>query len=131
MIRQVWIVASAVLLIGGAGASRQALAAGDGCVRWRQTTATQARLNRCSAEDARRSGREVVNAYLAYRATLAGGRRRALDTTQKAWAEYRDAYCGERGAAVSGGSIQPLVVNECTDTLNRRRVLDIQNDRKP
>ncbi len=86
-------------------------------------------MNVCSAQEAQQSSRDVAKRYLDYRATLAGGRRTALDVTQHAWAKYRDAYCGEEGAIYSGGSIQPMVVNSCVNTLNRRRALDIANDR--
>lgn len=117
-------------LLAIASAPRSAHGSPTDCSHWQQTATTQSLMNACSAKDARRSGTDVEKRYLAYRETLAAGRRAALDATQKAWAKYRDTYCGERGAAVSGGSIQPLVINTCMDTLNRRRAFDLASDSK-
>ncbi len=49
-----------------------------------------------------------------------------LKSAQAAWVKYRDLQCRAAGQQYQGGTIQPLVVNQCLILVTMHRIEEIQ-----
>lgn len=49
-----------------------------------------------------------------------------LVAAQKAWIAFRDAECKFLSSSVEGGSIYPMVVTQCLDTLEQKRIAELE-----
>jgi uncharacterized protein YecT (DUF1311 family) len=49
-----------------------------------------------------------------------------LKSAQAAWVKYRDLQCRAAGQQYQGGSIQPLVVNQCLTLVTEHRIEEIK-----
>lgn len=47
---------------------------------------------------------------------------KALMASQKAWIAFRDAECAWQGFESRGGTLEPMLVNDCLATLTRERI---------
>jgi uncharacterized protein YecT (DUF1311 family) len=105
---------------------------------------TMADFNICYAEEFKK---EDMNLNHLYRAALvvlehelddalkrsakdeAGYANNAIDdlkSAQAAWVKYRDLQCRAAGQQYQGGSIQPLVVNQCLTLVTEHRIEEIK-----
>lgn len=50
----------------------------------------------------------------------------ALRKAQRAWIDYRDGHCDGFGFVGLGGSIRPLLVNDCMKTLTVKRTQELR-----
>lgn len=50
-----------------------------------------------------------------------------LRDAQRAWIQYRDAACSVEGHLHFGGSIRPLIVSSCKETLTRARTESLRS----
>jgi uncharacterized protein YecT (DUF1311 family) len=48
-----------------------------------------------------------------------------LRRTQRAWIAFRDGQCEIEGMAERGGSLEPMIVNECLARLTRERIAQL------
>ena len=49
-----------------------------------------------------------------------------LVTAQKSWVNFRDAECAFSTSSAAQGSIYPMLVAQCRDTLTRKRVVELK-----
>jgi uncharacterized protein YecT (DUF1311 family) len=49
-----------------------------------------------------------------------------LKAAQAAWVKYRDLHCRAAGQQYQGGSIEPLVVNQCMSLVTMHRIEEIR-----
>ncbi len=50
-----------------------------------------------------------------------------LQNTQSAWISFRDLECEYRGFQARGGTMEPMLVNQCLAELTRNRTTQLQN----
>ncbi|WP_238379697.1 lysozyme inhibitor LprI family protein [Celeribacter ethanolicus] len=97
---------------------------------------TQMDMNICAGRDYRAADEDL---NLAYQNAIAVAKewdlglsedlRGAEDTlreAQRAWLPYRDKVCEATGFLVRGGSMEPMIVARCLETVTRRRTEDIR-----
>ena len=87
---------------------------------------TQVEMNQCAAIAYREADAELNAIYKPARSRLPESGASALRDAQHAWITYRDKACEAEGSQYEGGSIQPLVVNNCLTRLTRERVAGLK-----
>lgn len=87
---------------------------------------TQTDMNICSYEAYKRADKNLNAAYKAAvgQATQLWGSPDRLRDAQRAWIAYRDKACAVYDYP-DGGSIQPLLINECMTKVTRDRTDDL------
>lgn len=53
------------------------------------------------------------------------GEEATLREAQRAWVTYRDAHCRGEGYVARGGSMEPMLYQECRATLARERIAQL------
>ncbi|MEA5190719.1 lysozyme inhibitor LprI family protein [Enterobacter hormaechei] len=86
------------VFLAGAALLMSASALADEC----DNATTQLELNTCSAQQ-----------YQAAIKRAAAPQRDLLKKAQQAWIGLRDADCAFIGSGTEGGSVQPMIVNQC------------------
>lgn len=90
------------------------------------STATQMDLDQCSGNEATLAQTRETRAYAhAAAAHPAAEDRAQLRAAERAWTAYRKAACAFDGYLVRGGSIQPLVDNNCWASLTDERTYSL------
>lgn len=51
-----------------------------------------------------------------------------LRAAQRAWIAFRDAQCEYEGLGERGGSMEPMIVNQCLARLTRERIAQLEGD---
>ncbi|MCK6668472.1 lysozyme inhibitor LprI family protein [Enterobacter asburiae] len=97
-----YLIASAALLL-----SASALA--DECDK----ATTQLELNTCSAQQYQTADKKLNQTYQAAIKRAAAPQRDLLKKAQLAWITLRDADCAFIGSGTEGGSVQPMIINQC------------------
>jgi uncharacterized protein YecT (DUF1311 family) len=105
---------------------------------------TMADLDVCSAEEFKKDDMDLNHLYRSALVTLehelddalkrsakdeAGYANNAINdlkSAQEAWVKYRDLECRAAGQQYEGGTIQPLVVNQCLMLVTMHRIEEIQ-----
>lgn len=87
---------------------------------------TQADMNICSSEAYDRADKALNEAYKAAiaQATQLWGSPNKMRDAQRAWIAYRDKACAVYEYP-DGGSIQPLLINECMTKVTQDRTDDL------
>lgn len=105
----------APLLLVGLLCSGAALA--DDC----DQATTQLELNQCSAGEYQKADKTLNETYKKVMARASASQRDMLKEAQNAWLKVRDADCAFISSGVEGGSVQPMVHNQClADKTNDR-----------
>lgn len=99
--KRLMIAAGALLLSTGALA--------DECAN----ANTQVEMNACSAGQYQAADKKLNQTYQAAIKRAAAPQRDLLKKAQQAWITLRDADCAFIGSGTEGGSIQPMIVNQC------------------
>ncbi len=73
---------------------------------------TQLELNTCSAQQYQAADKKLNQTYQAAVKRAAAPQRDLLKKAQQAWIT-RDADCAFIGSGTEGGSVQPMIVNQC------------------
>ena len=83
-------------------------------------------MRQCTSRKLERAKSELQR-YLgeARRLALNG---KLLDSAQVAWERFRDVECRASGAQYEGGTMQPLVVLSCLESLTRERIRHLYDD---
>jgi len=55
------------------------------------------------------------------------GFREQLLAAQRAWLGYRDAHCATEGSLARGGTLEPMLVAQCTAERTRQRTRQLQS----
>lgn len=95
------------LLFAAALISAPALA--DDCAN----ASTQADLNSCTATQYQAADKKLNNTYSTAMKRADAPQRELLKKAQQAWITMRDADCAFISSATEGGSVQPMVNNQC------------------
>ena len=96
-------------LIAGAALLLSANALADECAN----ASTQLELNTCTAQQYQAADKKLNQTYQAAIKRAAAPQRDLLKKAQQAWIALRDADCTFVGSGTEGGSIQPMIVNQC------------------
>jgi uncharacterized protein YecT (DUF1311 family) len=90
---------------------------------------TQADMNRCASRDFLRADAALNKVYDELRRAMSedADRQSLLTKAQRAWLALRDAECDFRTAESRGGSIYPLLVQQCRTELTVRRTGELQS----
>ncbi len=93
------------------------------------TNNTQMSMNECAAAAYKKTDAELNRVYQQVKGRLTKNQ----DTTlllvaaQKRWVGFRDAECAFTSSSGTGGSIYPLLVTQCRDTLSTRRIEELNS----
>ncbi|EOZ9371863.1 lysozyme inhibitor LprI family protein [Enterobacter hormaechei] len=96
-------------LIAGAALLLSAGALADECDK----ATTQTELSACAAEQYQAADKKLNQTYQAAIKRAAAPQRDLLKKAQQAWISLRDADCAFIGSGTEGGSVQPMIVNQC------------------
>lgn len=97
------------VLIAGAVLLFSANALADECA----SATTQTDLNTCTAQQYQAADKKLNQTYQAVMKRAAAPQRDLLKKAQQAWIGLRDADCAFAGSGTEGGSIQPMIINQC------------------
>ena len=96
-------------LIAGAALLLSASALADECDK----ATTQTELSACAAEQYQAADKKLNQTYHAAIKRAAAPQRDLLKKAQQAWIALRDADCKLMGSGTEGGTIQPMIINQC------------------
>ncbi|POZ14213.1 hypothetical protein C3Z09_18980 [Lelliottia aquatilis] len=97
------------VLIAGAALLLSASALADECA----SASTQTDLNTCTAQQYQTADKKLNQTYQAAMKRAAAPQRELLKKAQQAWIALRDADCAFAGSGSEGGSVQPMIINQC------------------
>jgi uncharacterized protein YecT (DUF1311 family) len=82
---------------------------------------TQSAMNQCAGLDYRRADEELNRIYRQLSRNLTNPRREQLTAVQLSWLQFRDDHCEFVSSRYAGGSIQPLILQDCLAQVTRSR----------
>lgn len=97
------------VLIAGAALLLSASALADECA----SASTQTDLNTCTAQQYQTADKKLNQTYQAAMKRAAAPQKELLKKAQQAWIALRDADCAFAGSGSEGGSVQPMIINQC------------------
>lgn len=97
------------VLIAGAALLLSASALADECA----SATTQTDLNTCTAQQYQAADKKLNQTYQAAMKRAAAPQRELLKKAQQAWIALRDADCAFAASGSEGGSVQPMIINQC------------------
>jgi len=74
---------------------------------------TQTEMNTCAAQQYQSADKTLNQTYQTAIKRAAAPQRDLLKKAQQAWIALRDADCALIGSGTEGGSVQPMIVNQC------------------
>lgn len=74
---------------------------------------TQTEMNTCAAQQYQSADKTLNQTYQTAIKRAAAPQRDLLKKAQQAWIALRDADCTLIGSGTEGGSVQPMIVNQC------------------
>jgi uncharacterized protein YecT (DUF1311 family) len=89
------------------------------------TARTQTALNRCSGDELSQVQRQLVAAIKTEKKRIPA---RLVNASQKAFVTYEKAECAAEAAINRGGTIYPLIVNDCAIQLTVQRIQHVDTD---
>jgi uncharacterized protein YecT (DUF1311 family) len=88
---------------------------------------TQMDMTVCASDAAKAADRDLNKTYTSLIARIDGqGAVALLRDAEKAWIAYRDKECAFETSMTVGGSVHPMVVAQCLETLTRARQKELQ-----
>ncbi|WAH53324.1 lysozyme inhibitor LprI family protein [Pseudescherichia vulneris] len=97
------------LLIAGMALLLSTGALADEC----DTASTQSDLNSCTAQQYQAADKKLNETYQAAMQRAAAPQRALLQKAQQTWISVRDADCALIASGTEGGSVQPMIHNQC------------------
>ncbi len=83
-------------------------------------------MNLCSGIDYKAADRSLNVAYQKLMPLLTTSDQKKLIVAQQAWIKFRDASCDFERNPYSGGSVAPLVYNNCLTYVTNQRTKDLE-----
>ncbi|MBC3366539.1 lysozyme inhibitor LprI family protein [Pseudomonas sp. SWRI154] len=85
---------------------------------------SQGDLNQCSAQENKAADKELNSLYKQITARLKDNAEttQLLVKAQRAWIGFRDAECSFSASGVEGGSVYPMIHNECITAVTKARI---------
>lgn len=108
------------LAMMGAPAGAQTLDCSD------PASLSQMALTQCAAQDQAFWDGLLNNAYQQVIAQVNEATEENLRAAQRAWITYRDLTCQMEAARYAGGSIAPMIMQNCLARLTERRARDLE-----
>lgn len=87
----------------------------------------QTDLNICTAKEYQQADQKLNKLYKSYTAKLTSAQRKQFTEIQKTWVNYKDKDCQYAAQGYKGGSMYPLVLNECLTEKTEDRIDDLEN----
>lgn len=83
----------------------------------------QATMNQCASQENKAADKELNAVYQQITARLKDNpeSKKLLVSAQKAWIGFRDAECKFSASGVDGGSVYPLILNNCIAGVTKLR----------
>ncbi|MBZ0057654.1 MULTISPECIES: lysozyme inhibitor LprI family protein [unclassified Leclercia] len=105
------------LMIAAGALLMSSIAQADECAN----ASTQTEMNTCTAQQYQAADKTLNQTYQSAIKRAEAPQRELLKKAQQAWIALRDADCAFIGSGTEGGSIQPMIVNQClADKTNER-----------
>ncbi|MGK9172776.1 DUF1311 domain-containing protein [Yokenella regensburgei] len=98
-----------IILIAAATLLASAGALADEC----DNASTQTAMNMCTAEQAQTADKKLNQTWQDALKRAAPAQRELMKKAQQAWITLRDADCEFIASGVEGGSVQPMIHNQC------------------
>ena len=88
----------------------------------------QATMTHCAAQEAKTADAELNKDYKEIVARLADDTAglQKLKAAQRAWVAFRDAECAFQESGVDGGSVAPMINQNCITSLTEDRIAQLQ-----
>ena len=85
---------------------------------------TQGDMNQCAAQENKAADKELNRLYQQITARLKDSpeTKQMLVKAQRAWISFRDAECSFSASGVEGGSVYPLIHNNCITAQTKARI---------
>ncbi|MGB8698250.1 MAG: lysozyme inhibitor LprI family protein [Thermosynechococcaceae cyanobacterium] len=88
-----------------------------------QNALTQAEINACAGQMAKKADQELNAVYQNLRLSLKDSpRSQQLVDAQLAWIQFRDANCAFEKSRYEGGSISPSIFSGCIEQMTQQRI---------
>ena len=87
----------------------------------------QTDLNICTAKEYQQADQKLNKLYKSYTAKLTSAQRKQFTEIQKTWVNYKDKDCQYAAQGYKGGSMYPLVLNECLTEKTEDRIEDLED----
>ena len=89
-----------------------------------ENASDQSTMSQCAAQQHAAADKELNALYQQITSRLKSNpdSQKLLVGAQRAWVAFRDAECKFSASGVAGGSVYPLIYNNCTTALTRSRV---------
>ncbi|CAD5354398.1 MULTISPECIES: lysozyme inhibitor LprI family protein [Enterobacter] len=97
------------LLIAGAALLFSTSALADVCA----SANTQADMNSCTAQQYQAADKKLNQTYQTVMKRADAAQQPLLKKAQQAWIVLRDADCAFAASGSAGGSVQPMIANQC------------------
>ncbi len=91
---------------------------------------TQMDMNDCAALEFKKADAALNAAYNTLRKMRNEDEKKQLKEAQMAWIKYRDLDCKQVGLRYQGGSLYPLVINECQMEKTKIRTRELNEQKK-
>ncbi|WP_228056019.1 lysozyme inhibitor LprI family protein [Microcoleus sp. LEGE 07076] len=88
---------------------------------------TQTELNICSGVDYQQEDKQLNQVYNQVRDQLSANRRQQLIVAQRAWISFRDGNCKFAKSEVEGGTMAPLIFNNCLQDTTKKRISELNS----
>ena len=76
----------------------------------------------CAGVEFEKSDAKLNQVYSQVFSDLSTSHRNALKKAQRAWIKYRDLACHSYGLLAEGGTMQPMLVNNCLTQVTNQRI---------
>ncbi len=88
---------------------------------------TQLNLNLCSRQKYKKADAKLNATWKELLKDMSDEAKAEIRVVQKAWLKFRDAHCNYEASFYEGGSIQPLIFNNCMRDLTEQRTKQLQD----
>ncbi len=121
-----WVVDDLIFMVSDDKSSEDTLSSKLREAASYESTYTQGDLNQFSHEAYQREDGGLNENYQQLISQLEVKRQQSLKTAQQAWLKFRDLQCEHEASAFEGGSIKPLIQNNCLIALTQQRNKEIK-----
>ena len=91
---------------------------------------TQTDMNKCAAAKLAVEDQKLNQSYRDFQRLLDSSEKKELKAVQLAWIDFRDKACQLSAQSVRGGSVYPMVLNDCLTTYTKQRRMQLDADIK-
>lgn len=90
---------------------------------------TQTDMNICADQALNADAATLNQLYRQIQARLNGDApaQKQLVVAQRSWVVFRNAECDFAASATDGGSIHPMIISDCRDTLTKQRITNFKS----